>query len=160
MSSPQLATGAAAVMCGASLVALAQCLRPAFRHRHPTRNHKMQHDCPTCTCCTAELCRRAAASLRGCRAHTAVEHQQTVSDCPCSAPTTTASFIQLDATEHVRPHVPYRSEPVRRFASVVFREAVMDELVMRPEATLVAIRQVTTTLIAVQPTADAGGESW
>lgn len=48
----------------------------------------LQANCPTCSCCTADLCALGRLSVVECRGLTAPDLVEAVYGCPCSAPTT------------------------------------------------------------------------
>ena len=48
-----------------------------------------QKDCPSCGCCTEDLCERGRNSVRRCMGLTHADFRDTVSGCPCSAEATT-----------------------------------------------------------------------
>lgn len=49
------------------------------------RLQPVQGPCPHCSCCSAALCRKGRASVRGCAGSTAPAAQETVAGCACSA---------------------------------------------------------------------------
>lgn len=99
-----------------------------------------QEACPSCSCCTAELCLRGRVSVHECRGLTPEEYRETVHGCPCSAATTRGTHAWRAAQVRVTRLATERPLPLP--AEELLRELAAGRVPVLPDRQVLASLKV------------------